>query len=166
MPKYCQLCYDRRRYEFQYDRTKKYKATDKARETRKAWNRTEKQRAYKAAYQQSDAGKAAAARHHSTDRYRIKRRAYFHERHRGTDPEDLRRFYDTAHSEKWPCNNCSTTYETNYEVDHIVPLGMGGTNDWDNLQLLCPTCHKAKTKVDVRKIREYKGETSNTEASI
>lgn len=31
------------------------------------------------------------------------------------------------------------------EVDHIVPLDEGGSNDWGNLQGLCEPCHKAKT---------------------
>ena len=30
-------------------------------------------------------------------------------------------------------------------VDHIVPLGSGGTDDWDNLQPLCRPCHDKKT---------------------
>lgn len=31
------------------------------------------------------------------------------------------------------------------EIDHIVELNAGGTNDLDNLQPLCKACHKAKT---------------------
>ena len=31
------------------------------------------------------------------------------------------------------------------EVDHIVPLKAGGTNDRSNLQALCKACHSAKT---------------------
>lgn len=34
---------------------------------------------------------------------------------------------------------------SNLEVDHIVPLSEGGTNDLENLWLLCTTCHKKKT---------------------
>ena len=32
-----------------------------------------------------------------------------------------------------------------YEVDHIVPLSLGGTPDNDNLQALCLNCHQKKT---------------------
>ena len=32
------------------------------------------------------------------------------------------------------------------QIDHIIPLGNGGTNDFDNLQLICIDCHKEKTK--------------------
>ncbi len=31
------------------------------------------------------------------------------------------------------------------DVDHIVPLRQGGTNDWDNLQPLCHSHHSEKT---------------------
>ena len=36
--------------------------------------------------------------------------------------------------------------ESGYEIDHIVEFTHGGTNDVDNLQLLCPSCHSVKTK--------------------
>lgn len=31
------------------------------------------------------------------------------------------------------------------EVDHVVPLHLGGTDDAVNLQSLCVECHRAKT---------------------
>ena len=31
------------------------------------------------------------------------------------------------------------------QVDHIVPRAEGGTDDEDNLQALCPSCHARKT---------------------
>jgi 5-methylcytosine-specific restriction protein A len=36
------------------------------------------------------------------------------------------------------------------EMDHIVPLILGGAHREANLQLLCNECHAAKTKLDVR----------------
>jgi 5-methylcytosine-specific restriction protein A len=35
------------------------------------------------------------------------------------------------------------------EVDHVVPLAKGGTDDWANLQPLCRPCHEAKTAIDL-----------------
>ena len=35
------------------------------------------------------------------------------------------------------------------ELDHIVPLHKGGSNDQDNLQALCVPCHRAKTAIDM-----------------
>ena len=39
-----------------------------------------------------------------------------------------------------------------WEIDHIVPVALGGTNAYDNLQCLCKFCHVAKTRGDVRQI--------------
>lgn len=30
------------------------------------------------------------------------------------------------------------------EADHIIPWSRGGTTTWDNLQLLCRSCNRAK----------------------
>lgn len=37
------------------------------------------------------------------------------------------------------------------ELDHIKPLYKGGTHAPENLQLLCKSCHKKKTKADRQK---------------
>lgn len=34
------------------------------------------------------------------------------------------------------------------DVDHIIPLWMGGTNGDGNLEGLCPNCHAVKTKAE------------------
>lgn len=31
-----------------------------------------------------------------------------------------------------------------YHIDHVVPIAKGGTNDLDNLAILCPTCNMKK----------------------
>jgi DNA-directed RNA polymerase subunit E'/Rpb7 len=36
--------------------------------------------------------------------------------------------------------------ESGKEIDHIVEVTHGGTNDINNLQVLCPCCHSVKTK--------------------
>ena len=35
------------------------------------------------------------------------------------------------------------------EMDHILPIFMGGSNDDDNLQMLCVECHRKKTAEDL-----------------
>lgn len=36
------------------------------------------------------------------------------------------------------------------EVDHVVPLHVGGSNDPANLELLCRDCHRVKTELEGR----------------
>ena len=36
--------------------------------------------------------------------------------------------------------------ESGFQIDHIVEVTHGGTNELSNLQLLCPCCHSVKTK--------------------
>ena len=44
-----------------------------------------------------------------------------------------------------------------WDIDHILPLALGGTNEPDNLQILCKPCHRAKTtKSDVPRIAKTK----------
>ena len=50
-----------------------------------------------------------------------------------------------AAKQKWKCGNCGRLLDETYEIDHIVPLFMGGTNSMDNLMALDPICHKKKT---------------------
>jgi 5-methylcytosine-specific restriction protein A len=35
------------------------------------------------------------------------------------------------------------------EVDHVIPLSRGGSDDFANLQSLCIECHKTKTAIDM-----------------
>ena len=42
------------------------------------------------------------------------------------------------------------------QIDHIVPLAQGGTNDISNLQTLCAKCNREKSaKIDIRFRRLY-----------
>ena len=45
------------------------------------------------------------------------------------------------------CNHCKKKkISEELEIDHIIPLANGGTNDYSNLQPLCIECHLKKTK--------------------
>lgn len=49
------------------------------------------------------------------------------------------------------CNRCKHSFPFHrLTIDHIVPISQGGTNDDDNLQLLCAPCHTDKTKEENR----------------
>lgn len=46
----------------------------------------------------------------------------------------------------WKCAVCNEMLESTFQVDHIVPLWKGGTNEIDNLQPLCVNHHAQKTQ--------------------
>ena len=47
--------------------------------------------------------------------------------------------------QKGKCACCFQSIEKYYEVDHINPVKLGGSNDRDNLQLLCRKCNRRKS---------------------
>ena len=53
-----------------------------------------------------------------------------------------------ASNQLWRCKSCNMLLNATYEVDHIVPLYKGGTNEIYNLQALCRNCHGNKTLMD------------------
>jgi len=57
------------------------------------------------------------------------------------------------------CTACAQKIEAGkaWDIDHILPLALGGTNEPDNLQILCRSCHKTKTaRFDVPRIAKTK----------
>ena len=53
-----------------------------------------------------------------------------------------------AANQKWSCNHCQHVLDASHEIDHIIPIYQGGTNDIGNLQALCRNCHGKKTLND------------------
>ncbi|MEK7355656.1 MAG: HNH endonuclease [Bdellovibrionota bacterium] len=53
------------------------------------------------------------------------------------------------------CGNCGST--RNIEIDHIVPFALGGSNDLENLRLVCRSCNQrsAIEQFGVGKIQSY-----------
>ena len=56
------------------------------------------------------------------------------------------RVYDKAEGR---CVVCTLTASA-FDIDHIVPLILGGEHREGNMQLICKPCHKAKTALDVK----------------
>ncbi|NER39935.1 MAG: HNH endonuclease [Oscillatoria sp. SIO1A7] len=52
--------------------------------------------------------------------------------------------------QKGKCNQCGHYFmpEDLIEVDHIIPRSQGGSDKYDNLQLLHRHCHDVKTAQD------------------
>lgn len=47
-------------------------------------------------------------------------------------------------SQQGKCIYCKGALGDSYELDHIMPLALGGTNEDSNIQLLCRTCNISK----------------------
>jgi 5-methylcytosine-specific restriction protein A len=55
------------------------------------------------------------------------------------------------------CQMCfSLTDERGYDLDHHIPLEIGGDDSDDNLRPLCRPCHRLKTKGDASDIAKAK----------
>lgn len=50
-----------------------------------------------------------------------------------------------ASQQNWSCNHCGEKLDATFEVDHVIELQDGGTNDVSNLMALCRNCHGKKT---------------------
>jgi len=50
-----------------------------------------------------------------------------------------------AERDNWTCQVCHT-FTIHGEVDHKIPLSIGGKNTEENLQYLCSNCHDTKTE--------------------
>ena len=56
-----------------------------------------------------------------------------------------------AQRQNWKCASTSCNLEGEleaYDLDHIIPLWKGGEDTDDNLQALCPACHRRKTDLE------------------
>ncbi|CAN0116214.1 unnamed protein product, partial [Phaeothamnion confervicola] len=51
--------------------------------------------------------------------------------------------------DRW-INDIGCFNESGYDIDHIVEVADGGGNGIENLQALCPSCHRVKTKASSR----------------
>lgn len=46
--------------------------------------------------------------------------------------------------QKGMCMTCGESIANGYQIDHVMPLALGGANDRSNLQLLCRKCNQSK----------------------
>lgn len=51
-----------------------------------------------------------------------------------------------AARQKWTCDACHEILSATYEVDHVIPLHLGGMDDIGNCHALCKECHGTKTQ--------------------
>lgn len=53
-----------------------------------------------------------------------------------------------ASSQNWKCKHCNNQLSHVFEVDHVISLGNGGSNNVENLVALCRECHGQKTAME------------------
>lgn len=120
------------------ERVKEYREAHKARdaETRKVWAKENKDRAleYRREYSKKNPDKLRA--YVRNRRAKIKGNGGTH-----SDADILR----IRLLQKNKCACCKTDLaQSGHHVDHVIPLAMGGSNDSNNLQLMCPACNQTK----------------------
>lgn len=77
-----------------------------------------------------------------------------------TDPEAYAARVEMLHIMREPCSKCHTPYNITHQIDHILALSLGGTDNWSNLQPLCILCHREKTAEDMRKLVDAQQDNS------
>jgi hypothetical protein len=53
-----------------------------------------------------------------------------------------------AANQNWLCGDCKRQLPAWFEVDHVIALHNGGSNEVGNLVALCRDCHGKKTAMD------------------
>jgi len=66
-----------------------------------------------------------------------------HSQHKRSVSESRKKY--VASMQNWKCKDCQNTLDATYEVNHIIELQDGGSNEISNLEALCRNCHGKKT---------------------
>lgn len=54
-----------------------------------------------------------------------------------------------AASQEWKCGQCNIILPASFQVDHIIPLHLNGSNEIHNLMALCAACHAQKSYLEM-----------------
>lgn len=51
-----------------------------------------------------------------------------------------------AYRQRYQCASCCCLLPPDYEIDHVIPVALNGSDCLSNLQAMCSSCHKQKTR--------------------
>jgi 5-methylcytosine-specific restriction endonuclease McrA len=72
---------------------------------------------------------------------------------------------EIINSQNNKCNECHNELSPYYQIDHVIALQFGGTDERNNLVALCCECHAKKSAIEnqcKQKIRDYIAEVVTT----
>lgn len=61
-----------------------------------------------------------------------------------------------AASQEWRCAKCVKILPATFQVDHVFPHSLGGSDHPSNLEALCVECHASKSQVEQARIAHHK----------
>lgn len=131
------------------DRVKKWQAGNK-----------DKVLQYKKNYTYNNPAKRKEANSRWSKNNPDKRKANFHNRRESKKTGTISkiRIKRLLSLQRRKCYYCGTPFiNSDFHVDHIIPLAKGGTNTDDNIQLLCPRCNLSKGAKDPIEFRQQQG---------
>lgn len=73
--------------------------------------------------------------------------------------------FQVLYRQRYECAACSKLLPPDYEIDHKLPVALGGSNALVNLQALCKPCHADKTRSQRREILDVISSAAAASAS-
>lgn len=61
-----------------------------------------------------------------------------------------------AADQEWRCAKCAKILPATFQVDHVIPHAIGGSDHPRNLEALCVDCHASKSQVENARIAHHK----------
>ncbi len=123
--------------EREYGKNYRAKNSQKTVEYMKIYRQQPKAKAYMARYRKDN-----LVQHRANENKRRARKANAGGSHSAKDVEMLMELQRSM------CVYCKKDIRKSFHVDHIYPISSGGSNDKENIQLLCPLCNMRKHKAD------------------
>ena len=61
-----------------------------------------------------------------------------------------------AAAQEWKCATCTKILPATFQVDHVYPHALGGSDHPSNLEALCVECHASKSQIEQARIAHHK----------